>query len=212
MGYFSGDGLKLEGAVSGDIELKAAPAGAVQDYVLPAAYPTKAGQSLIGTLTGSMSWANRHRVLFDYYADVGNGTTVETDIFSSSIAADTLVDNGDKIVAEYTILTAAHGTATRQIIVYFGGSARFTGTAIATVAAQAWKLTVTVIKTGTTTGRIGVLLNTGATNQSAEVDMTGLDFTAANVLKFTGTAAASGATTNDIIGKIGTVEYKPAAA
>lgn len=143
--------------------------------------------------------------IFDHYADVSNGTTVETDLYSDTIPASTLTSNGDKLIAEYVGTSASNGN-TKTIKVYFGGTsiASFT---IPTGSIDPWKVTVTIIRDSSTSVRAMVQeLVTTFTNLSYAT-VTGLTLTNTNILKITGTGGAS----SDITATLGTVIYQPAA-
>lgn len=153
-------------------------------------------------------------VLFDFLSDVGNSTTSETNLYSSTITPNTLELNGDKIAAEYSGTVLVHATATRQIRAYFAGTAIFDTGALTIGATSTWNLRVRLIRISASVVRYSASLITGgvttqAYNSSGE--LTGLDLSASNILKVTGQAAGVGAATNDIVAKIGLVEWKPAA-
>lgn len=152
--------------------------------------------------------------IFDYATNGANSGTSETDLYSDSIPANMLAANFDKLEATYGGSFVASATATRQIKIYFGGTVVFDSTAILISAAASWSVYVTLIRASSTTARVIVELATQNAPLAAYVTYTALatqDFTIANVLRITGTAAGVGAATNDIIARLGVVEFKPAA-
>lgn len=52
-------------------------------------------------------------LLFDHFADSGNVTTGETDLFSDTIAANQLGSNGSKLSSQYGGIYVSSGTASR---------------------------------------------------------------------------------------------------
>ncbi len=149
--------------------------------------------------------------LFDHFTDAGNTTTSETDLYSDTTAAGQLATNGDKIVAEYGGIFVSSGTATRQIKVYFGGTAIFDSGALSISTSASWTVTLTIIRVSSTVVRYNVALQTqGAAlaSYTSVSELTGLTLSNTNILKITGTAGGVGAATNDIVAKLGNVEYK----
>lgn len=152
--------------------------------------------------------------LFDYFTDAGNGTTVETDLYSSTLAANTFNGNGDKVQANYGGIFVSSGTATRQVKVYFAGTVILDTGALSIPSSASWDIVLTLIRVSSTVVRYTIALQTsGASpyvyNSSGEV--TGLTLSNTNILKITGQAAGVGAATNDIVAKLGTVGFAPAA-
>jgi hypothetical protein len=150
--------------------------------------------------------------LFNHTATEGNVTTGETDIYSDTISANQLTATGNKLLGEYGGLFVSSGTATREIKLKFAGTTVFDTGTLTLSLSSAWYLGFVLTRTGTTTARVIVNMTTeGAAlaAYTAQTDLTGLDFTATNVLKLTAQAAGIGAATDDILAKIGYVEYKP---
>lgn len=154
-------------------------------------------------------------VLKDFYADAGNTSTTETDVFTYTTPASTLANNGEKLEAQFAGVFVSSATATRQLRVYFGGTLIFDSGALTLTLSSAWDICVLIIRTGTTTTRAVTSMTTQGAALSAytnEVDVTGLTLSSTNILKLTGTAAATGAATNDILGKLGCIKWFPASA
>lgn len=151
--------------------------------------------------------------LFDHYTDVGNVTTGETDLYSDTLTAGLLANNGEKVRAEYGGLFVSSGTATREIKVYFAGSVIFDSGALTLSLSSAWTIYLTIIRVSATVVRYLVSMATEGAALGAYTavgELTGLTLSATNVLKITGQAAGVGAATNDIVAKLGDVEWLPA--
>jgi hypothetical protein len=150
--------------------------------------------------------------LFDHYTDVGNVSTGEDDLYSDTTAASTFASNGDKIEAIYGGTFAAHGTATRQVKVYFAGTQIFASGAQTTLSASYWTVRVLLIRVSSTVVRYTVhfefLLN-GAGGFVKTGELTGLTLSNTNILKLTGEAAGAGAATDDVKATNGTVIFYP---
>lgn len=160
----------------------------------------------------STSYAKIGGTLFSYTTDAGNSGTSETDLYSDSIPANTLSTNKDKIEARYGGEFVSSGTATRQVKCYFGGTAIFDSGALSITLSADWDMEALIIRVSSSVVRYSVKLNTtgAATTTYASVgELTGLTLGNANTLKITGTAAGAGAATNDIVAKLGTIEWKP---
>ena len=152
--------------------------------------------------------------LADTYANVGNVTTSETDLYSYTTAAGRLANNGDKLEAEYGGSFVSSGTATRQIKIYFGGTAIFDSGALTLSLSSAWTVYVTIIRVSSTVVRYMVSLTTQGAALSAYTavgELTGLTLANTNILKITGTAAGVGASSNDIVAKLSSISWIPAA-
>jgi hypothetical protein len=151
-------------------------------------------------------------VYSDHYVSVGNGTTVETDLYSDSMPGNTLAKNGDKIEAEYGGSFVSSATATRQVKVYFGGTVIFDSGALTLSLSSAWTCYVLIIRVSATVVRYMVSFATEGAALSAYTavgELTALTLTGANILKITGQAAGTGAATNDIVAKLGSISFYP---
>lgn len=154
------------------------------------------------------------RQLFDHYADAGNTGTGEDDLYSDTIAAGQLSANGQKLEAHYGGVFVSSGTATRQIKVYFGGTAIFDSGALTLSLSSAWTIDVQIIRVSASVVRYRVNMTTQGAALAAYTsagELTGLTLSNTNVLKITGEAAGVGAATNDIVAKLSSVEWKPSA-
>lgn len=153
--------------------------------------------------------------LFDHFVDAGNGTTVETDLYSDTIAASQLASNGDKLWADYSGIFVLSATATRQLRAYFGGTLIFDSGALSITGANAsWDIEVSIIRVSSSVVRCSVTMNTSSAAlvaYSVYTEVTGLTLANTQILKITGQAAGVGAATDDIVAKLGSVEYIRAA-
>lgn len=162
-----------------------------------------------GTSAGSI--AKIGGTIKDHYADVGSTTGGETDIYTYTTPANTISTDGDKIIATYSV-NFANNANNKQIKVYFAGTQILdTGTLGAAYANQSWRIDVLIIRTSSTTARAcASMMGAGGLFGGfvIETDLTGEDWTATNIIKVTGIAATAN---NDVLGKLGTVSWQPAA-
>ncbi len=170
-----------------------------------------------GNMGGNVSVGLQYqpsRALFDHYATVGNGTTVETDLYSDTIADGQLAANGDKLEAEYGGTFVSSATATRQIKLYFGGTAIFDTGALTLSLSSAWTMYVSIIRVSSSVIRYMISLTTEGAALAAYTavgELTGLTLANTQVMKVTGQAAGVGAASDDILAKMATIIYMPAA-
>lgn len=153
-------------------------------------------------------------VLFDHYADAANVTTGETDLYSDTLAAGRLANNGEKIEAEYGGVFVSSATATRQVKVYFGGTVILDTGALTLSLSSAWTAYVTIIRKSATVVRYMVSFATEGAALAAYTsagEVTSLTLSNTQVVKVTGQAAGVGAASGDITAKLGSLEWKPAA-
>lgn len=153
-------------------------------------------------------------VLFDQYADASVGGA-ETTIYTNTLAANTFNGNGDKVTASYGGNFVTIGTESVQLKVYLAGTAIWDSTAIAvTTGTTSWAVSVEFIRVSATVVRYIVRLNTSGASgfvYNTVGELTGLTLSGTNILKLTGTSSGVGSGVGDIIGKMGYVEFKPAA-
>lgn len=168
------------------------------------------GAILIADLPANL----QSRPLFDHFVNAGNGTTVETDLYSDTIAAGQLAANGDKLQAEYGGVFVSSATATREIKIYFAGTQIFDTGALTLSLSSAWTAFVRVIRVSATVVRYMVEFTTEGAALAAYTavgELTGLTLSGTAVLKITGQAAGVGAASNDVVAKLGSVAFSPAA-
>lgn len=154
-------------------------------------------------------------VIFDHFADASNGTTVETDLYSDTLAASTFGTNGDKVCAEYAGTFVGDATSTQRLKAYFGGTLIFDSGALGIgVSTVYWALFITCIRESASNVRCAVALNTSFATLNAYATytkVTGLTLTNTQILKITGTAAGATGGSNQITASEGYVEWKSAA-
>ncbi len=148
----------------------------------------------------------------DHFVDAPSGLT-ETDLYSDTLAADTLAVDGDKVTALYAC-TLVFSTSTKQVRVYFGGSAIFDTGALTVSAAGSLVIPVTIIRESATVVRYAISATTKAasTTEFAVVGrLTGLTLSSSNVLKITGLTAGVASASGDIVATMGTIARVPGA-
>lgn len=146
------------------------------------------------------------RILKDWYTDANNVTTGATDLYDYTVPANTLINNGDKLVFNISGIYA-NNSDIKTITVYFGGSNFALNPAPLSVAGE-WVIDGTIIRTGATTYRINIVNKING-NSTAYSNTTGsvTNYTGTNVFKISGTGGASA----DITAQMGYLEFKPAA-
>lgn len=191
------------------------------------AYTTEEAQDAVGAMVdASLTYTDstpllgitstyKRKSLFDHFASVGNIGLGEDELYSDTIAAGQLANNGEKLMAEYggTFVTSG-GTATRELKIYFEGTSIFATGALLITGATAWTVYVTVIRVSSSVVRTMVSLTTQGASLAAYTsytEVTGLTLANTQVLKITGEAAGVGAATDDIIAKMASVEWLAAA-
>lgn len=155
--------------------------------------------------TGSSAGA-----LFTHQADASNSGTSETDLYSDSIAGGQLASNGNQISAVYAGVYAGSATASAAIKLYFGGTALLTTGALAVVSASSWTINASIVRVSTSVVRYTVALSSPALSTQvyeAVGELTGLDLTAAQVIKITGQMSGTGAASNQITAKLGVINF-----
>jgi len=149
--------------------------------------------------------------LFDHYTDVGNATTVETDIYSDTIAAGQLANNGEAIQAWYALIGANNFTG-KTIRVYFGGTKIYDSGTISINAGISINVEVKIIRDSSTSIRYSIFAiadQTGAGTaavSNAVGKLSGLTLANTNILKITAQSGIGGAN-NDTVGESGKVVW-----
>lgn len=152
--------------------------------------------------------------LFDHYTTADNSTTTETDLYSDTIAAGQLAANGAKLAVEYGGVFVSSATATRQIKIYFAGTAIFDSGALTLSLSAAWTIYATIIRVSSSVVRYMISMTTEGAALAAYTaagELTGLTLANSAVLKVTGQAAGVGAASADISARLGSVVYYPPA-
>jgi hypothetical protein len=172
-------------------------------------------EGMVASATGTTSKLVRlGGKIKEFYADAGNSGTSETDLYSYTTEAGLLSNNGETITATYGgSFVDSGGTATRQLKLYFGGTAIADFGALTISGAASWTMRCSLIRVSSTVVRYEASLTSGGITTvipPAVGELTGLTLSNTNILKITGTASGAGAATNDIVAKMGAVYYWPA--
>lgn len=170
---------------------------------------------LIASIAGiSDKMATHGGKIKDFITSIGNIGTGEDDLYAYTTEAGILNNNGDEIDGSFGLkIVTSGGTATRQIKLWFGGTAIFDTGALLYSGASNVVISYSIIRVSSTTVRYRITLTTqGATlaAYTAVGELTGLTLSNTNVLKLTGEAAGVGASTDDIIAHNGDVFWWPA--
>lgn len=147
----------------------------------------------------------------DFISDAGNTGTSETDLFSKTFAANVLNGDGNKLMGSMGGILM-NSASTKQLKLYFGGTVIFDSGALTTSAAASWDIRFLIMQQGST-AKCSVSFTSSGTSllaTSTYMAVTSLNFGSSLTLKLTGTAAGTGAATDDIVAKVGTVDYRGA--
>lgn len=149
----------------------------------------------------------------DFFTEVNNVTTTETDLYSYTTKANTFAADGEKLFAEFSGITTGHATATRTWQIYFGGASISTSASFFTgidASGLDWKIKVTGVRRSSSSivwvieYSIG---STGVTSVSDVAIQTGLTLSGTNVFKLTGQAGAAGAGSDQIKAQSGIISW-----
>lgn len=191
------------------------------------AYTTEEAQDAVGAMVDAsltytdstpllgITAAYKRKSLFDHFADVGNVGTGEDDLYSDTIAAAQLANNGEKLVAHYGGVFVGAALSTQELRIYFGGTLIYDSGALSIgVATNNWTVNLVIIRESSTVVRCNVALSTDFGTlfpYSKYTRITGLTLTNTNILKITGEAAGAGAANNQIVVSESYVEWLAAA-
>lgn len=139
--------------------------------------------------------------LFTHFADSATSGTGQTALYTDAIAANTLVNNGDRIYACYYATASFGGTGyNATLTLQFAGNTIF-NRVLAVSSPFNYYLEATIAKVTSTTARCSVILNTddvpGGTAAIVSMlftDLSGLNFTISNNLVLLGTSSLAGQT------------------
>lgn len=148
----------------------------------------------------------------EFYTSVGNVGTGEDDLYTYTTEASILANNGEEIDGTFGGLFVSSATATRQVKLYFGGTAIFDSGTLTISASASWVLAYSIIRVSSTVVRYRINLSTQNAALAAYTsvgELTGLTLANTNILKLTGEAAGVGAATDDIIAHNGDVFWWP---
>lgn len=161
----------------------------------------------------------RHGVvsLFDHFADAGTGAnSTEQDLYSDTIAASTLLANGDMLMGHYSAQMLVHASNTRRIRVYFMGTAVFDTAALATTAAtrnyfcewRCMRVSQTIVRvSGMAMATLGTTLLVQEARYTAITPAS--DLTNTQIIKITG--LNSGTDTDGVKATSGKIMFVPSA-
>jgi len=146
------------------------------------------------------------------YTDANNTGTSATDLYSTTIPANTLTANGQSIQFEAAgVFNDA--TATVNVDLLFAGTAIGGAGALTITGTGPWSVKGTIIRTGTNTARAYSVISIDNSSNKIYSTVTiygsGLDFTTTNVLKIRGTAGGGGGGSNDITAQMWKVIFQP---
>lgn len=154
-------------------------------------------------------------LISDSYADVKSVTTAETTLATTTLRANLLANNGEKLEVVYGGVFVYHATATRRLRIYFGATSVFDSGAVAVASGGAWIIFMHIIRVSATVLRFVIRVDTQTTTAISEPsyisEITGQDLTVANILKITGTAAGAGAASDDIWVRTAKIKWLAAA-
>ena len=148
----------------------------------------------------------------DFYTTVGNVDLLEDDLYTYTTEASILGANGDEIEGSVGGVFVSSGTATRQLKMYFAGTAIFTTGALTISSTSSWLLSYFIIRVSATVVRYRVTLSTQGASLAAYTsvgELTALTLSNTNIWKITGEAAGVGAATNDITATNGDMFWWP---
>jgi hypothetical protein len=143
--------------------------------------------------------------LKDWYADVNNVSSTETDLMTYTVPANTLVNNGDKLTFTFSGIFG-NVANNKKLTIYFGNSSALLNTTIETTIG--WSVTGTIIKDSATNYRYTYTqlnINNYPYTMSGNSG-TVTNYTGTNVFKIT----AEGTSSADITGQMGTLQFIPA--
>lgn len=150
-------------------------------------------------------------VIADFSSDIDNSGTGETDLQSYTTPANTLGRLNEKIEASFQG-NWRDATMAPTMRVYFAGTSIFDSGSLTIGATADWEISVTIIRTSSTTARAFVTMRYAGNLKTKQTDLTGLTLSNTNILKVTGQAGGASGGSNDIRAKMGTIKWLPAAA
>lgn len=145
-------------------------------------------------------------ILKDFYTDVSTVGSSETDLYSYSVLADTLANDGDKLIFYVTLLSNASGATNSHIKFYIGSiNLGEGGTTLGTTYySHIFKCIIIRISSTNFKGIVEGIFNGSFSPTPFCQNVNGtLTFSSDNIFKITGQCA-----TNEITAKFGYIEYK----
>lgn len=165
---------------------------------------------------GSSAWTTPIGLsskLADFFTDVSNTSTTETDLYTYTTPANTFGTNGDELFFHTTGLFN-DATATVNIKLYFGGNLLAQTTALSLTGTGTWSMDAHLIRVSSSVVRTDFAFFTGASATGeviSYVEVTSLTLSGTNIIKVTGTAPGGTGGTGDITAKFGKIIKNPAA-
>jgi hypothetical protein len=154
----------------------------------------------------------RYKLLDSSVTTTGTpASTVETDLFNTSVAASSLANNTE-LLDGTAAGTFAANTNQKQVRAYFGGTLIFDSGALAFNSGN-WTLEWDIIRESATVVRCNIRFTTSTTVLAAYAQytrITGLTLSNANTFKITGTGQVAVAAVNDITGNMYKLSWQSA--
>lgn len=156
-------------------------------------------------------WKENNSVLAQSTTTVGNSGTTETDLYSYSVPANTLRQNGESLDFWFGGTFLGHATATRQLRVKLGATTIYDSTAQNNTTNYEFSVRGTIIRVSNTSQKCITVLNSTQAQLFVFADYATAAETlsGALTLKLTGQAGGVGAATNDIKFELGRVQWYP---
>lgn len=155
--------------------------------------------------------------LYDRFADANNSGTSETTLYSDNIGANRLINNGDKVIAQYGGTFTGAVSATQELRLYFGPNGTNSDTKIfdtgalsLSTASPSWDMEITLIREASGNVRITVSIETSSTVLASSAQytrITGLSLGSSQYLTLTGTAAGIAGASNQLTASMGYGQY-----
>lgn len=164
-----------------------------------------------GVMNSAMASAMKLKPLFASYSNTGNSGTSETDLYSYTVAASQLSNNGESLECYYGLSLSGLLTTTKNIRVYFGGTKLYdSGALTLSLTSSASTITANIVRVSSSTIRYNVFQTVNGVsiaNPVAVGEVSGLTLSNTQALKITGQAGGIGAATNNIIASLGKVTW-----
>lgn len=144
--------------------------------------------------------------LTEFFTDVSNTSTTETDLYSYTLPANSITTTGEKIVFNYTVntLDPSSSGSTKTIKIYFAGT---TISTISTTAIRNYIITGYCLRTGSSTARCSCSTIGSQGSPTIDVsDLTGITWSNSNIVKITGQSSFG---STEVTARLGRIEYLP---
>lgn len=153
---------------------------------------------------------------FDDYTDTASAGTAnaEEDLYTHTLLANTLANNGDKVISTECISIVGNATSSRQIKLVSFGTTTFDSGGVISAGAVVLEVEQTIIRESSTVVRVMSRALPAAWGAPQYTRITGLTLSADNILKTRVNPKANGAgsaAAGDIIDKLKSIRYLPAA-